>query len=88
MKSNRWAYVTAAAGLVAGMLVLGSSEGTAQPQAAKPATVWEYKTLYVGGGDPVPAFNEAGQQGWELVTSRAYGVENQSLTTYVFKRAK
>jgi hypothetical protein len=77
-----------AAGLVAGMLALAHSRGLAQPQAARPAVAWEYKTFYWGGGDPTRSLNDLGQQGWELVAIRGYGDENQSQTLYVFKRPK
>jgi hypothetical protein len=76
------------AGLVAGMLALAGSQGLAQPQAAKAAVAWEYKTFYWGGGDPTGSLNDLGRQGWELVAIRGYGVENHSRTLYVFKRHK
>ena len=88
MRSSRWAYMAMAAGLVAGMFALANSQGLAQPQAAKPAVTWEYKTFYWSGGDPTRSLNDLGQQGWELVAIRGYGDENQSQTLYVFKRPK
>jgi hypothetical protein len=39
-----------------------------------------------GSGDPTPSLNELGEKGWELVTSRGYGNENQRDTLYMFKR--
>jgi hypothetical protein len=88
MRSNRWAYIAVVAGLIVGMLALLNRQSTGQAQANKPAVVWEYQTLYVGGGDPTPSLNDLGKQGWELVTSRGYGNEPPSQTLYVFKRAK
>ena len=88
MQSNRWTHMVMAAGLVAGLLVLANSPGVAQQQVAKPAMVWEYKTLTWGGGDPTRSLNDLGQQGWELVTSRGYGDEGTSQTLYVLKRPK
>jgi hypothetical protein len=88
MRSNRWVYIAVVAGLIVGMLSLVNRQSTGQAQAGKPAVVWEYKTTYLGGGDPVPSLNELGKEGWELVTSRSYGNEFQSQTLYVFERAK
>lgn len=88
MRSSRWVYIAMAAGLMAGMLALASSQGLAQPQAAKPAAAWEYKTFYWGGGDPTRSLNDLGHEGWELVAIRGYGDENQSQTLDVFKRPK
>ena len=47
---------------------------------------WEYKTLWLRGGNPEQSLNDLGVQGWELVAVRSYGDENQSETLYVFKR--
>jgi hypothetical protein len=88
MRGNRWAYVAIVAGLSVAMLVLSNRQGTGQAHADKPAVVWEYKTLYWGGGDPTPSLNELGLQRWELIASRGYGNEIQSQTLYVFKRTK
>src|SRR5262245_49235602 len=58
----------------------GQQQRGQQPQGNRPMVTWEYKTLEWGGGDPTPSFNDLGKQGWELVTSRGYGNENQSKT--------
>jgi hypothetical protein len=88
MRSNRWVYIAVVTGLIVGMVALLNRQSTGQAQAGKPAVVWEYKATYVGSGDPIPLLNDAGKQGWELVTSRSYGNEPQSQTVYIFKRAK
>jgi hypothetical protein len=88
MRSNRWAYIAVVVGLIVGMLALLNRQNTVQAQANKLAVVWEYKTLYWGGGDPNDSLNELGKGGWELVTSRGYGDEPQSQTLFVFKRVK
>jgi len=88
MRSKRGAHIAVVVGLIVGTLALWSQQSTGQAQRVLPVVVWEYKPLYVGGGDPTPSLNDLGKQGWELVTSRGYGNEDQSQTLYVFKRAK
>jgi hypothetical protein len=88
MRSKRGAYIAVVVGLIVGTLALWNQQSTGQAQRVLPVVVWEYKTLYVGGGDPTSSLNDLGKQGWELVTSRGYGNEHQSQTLYVFKRAK
>jgi hypothetical protein len=86
MRTTRWVYTTMAAVLVAGTLVLAHSRSFAQPQAVKRSVAWEYKILEWNVGDPTRSLNDLGQEGWELVTIRGYGNENQAL--YVLKRPK
>ncbi len=88
MRSIRWAYLAAVAGLAVGLLALLNRQSTGQVLAVRPAAVWEYRTLDWGGGDPTDSLNDLGKQGWELVTSRGYGNEIQSTTRYIFKKAK
>jgi hypothetical protein len=91
MRSKRGAPIAVVVGLIVGLLgllALFDRQSTGQAQANRPGLIWEYKALYVGGGDPIPSLDDLGQQGWELVTSRGYGNEPQSQTLYVFKRAK
>jgi hypothetical protein len=88
MRSKRGAYITVVVGLIFGTLALLSQQSTGQAQKVLPVVVWEYKTLDVGSGDPTRSLNELGKQGWELVTSRGYGNEPGSQTSYIFKRAK
>jgi hypothetical protein len=88
MRSNRWAYIAVVAGLIVGMLALLNRQNTVQAQANRVAVVWEYKILYWSGGDPTDSLNELGKKGWELVTTRGYGDEPQSQTSFCFKRVK
>ena len=90
MRSKRGAEIAVVVVLIVGMLALPNrhSTGQAQVEVNKAAVVWEYKTLDWGGGDPTPSLNELGMQGWELVTSRGYGDQSFSNTTYVLKRVK
>jgi hypothetical protein len=88
MRSKRVAYIAVVVGLIVGTLALWSQGSTGQAQRVLPVVAWEYMTLYVGGGDPTTSLNYLGKEGWELVTSRGYGNENQSQTLYVFKRPK
>jgi Domain of unknown function (DUF4177) len=86
MRSKRGAYIAVVVGLIISLLASLNRPSTGQAQANKAAVAWEYKTLDWGGGDPTPSLNDLGAQGWELVTSRGYGHQFQSL--FFFKRAK
>ena len=88
MRSKRWVYIAVVVGVIAGMVTLLNRQSPGQAQANKAVVVWEYKALDWGGGDPTASLNNLGKQGWELVTSRAYGDQLQSPTTFFLKRAK
>jgi hypothetical protein len=59
---------------------------------AKAAPKWEHKTVRLSFTVTTEymdkAFNELGEQGWELVTSNSVTLQSGGHTNYVFKRPK
>lgn len=93
---NRWKIlVIAATGLILVGLIVANNLYSA-PTAVNPTGIrWEY-TYYIPGSaeDNVPMeqimqrLNEAGNQGWELVSINAHNGDWVSCACYVFKRRK
>ncbi|MDT4897439.1 MAG: hypothetical protein QOH25_2516 [Acidobacteriota bacterium] len=87
---SQWALVAA---VVVVLLCLVGWGGRAQ--SATRAT-WEYKVITMYGTIDTPApnltqFNQMGDEGWELVTTRSEDFNrgsNQRRAEYFFKRAK
>lgn len=75
-------------------LGLSGATAVAQPkEAATTATKWDYKSVQLSLGattkDMDKAFNELGEQGWEMATSNTVAHPGGGgLTNYIFKRAK
>lgn len=87
MRMSRLSGVAAAAAV--SILLVGSWVRSTEKQAhaaAKPAVVWEYKTLYMSDSDRDVAdqLNAAGRDGWELATVAVFTVGRSR--EFVFKR--